>query len=315
MSRDALKQSLQKYLEPQVREAVRQGLEPLTKQATSWMTPILSASSTTMENFKPEDKGLGAARLIRCFAAGKGDCYRAARFAAKEYGKDSLTTKALMAGDATAGGFLVPDQMATEVIELLRPVSVVRQMGPRFIQAAKGSFDFPRLDQGASASYIGEGGDIVVSQPQFGQVRLTAKKLAALVPVSNDLLKFGVNADAVVRDDLVETLATAEDVNLLRGDGLLSKPLGLRNRVASANVSASNGTTATNIEDDFKDLLNALEGNDVPMRRPVWLMSPRSKNHLLSLRDANGNLIFPELLSSPTTSRTILVAALKASCG
>ena len=41
--------------------------------------------------------------------------------------------------------------------------------------------------------------------------------------------------------------------------------------------------------------MNGLTGADVPMLRPRFLMAPRSRNHLFVLRDANGNLIFPEV--------------------
>ena len=72
-------------------------------------------------------------------------------------------------------------------------------------------------------------------------------------------------------------------------------PKGLRNWALAANVTATNGTTATQIESDFKDLLQNLEGANVPMLRPAWIMNPRSKNHLFTLRDASGDLIFPEI--------------------
>ncbi len=135
-----------------------------------------------------------------------------------------------------------------------------------------------------------------MSEPEFGNITLTARKLAGLVTVSNELLTFtGGGADQIIADDLIKVLATTEDINFLRGDGLEDSPVGLRNRAATANVTISNGTSSTNIEDDFKDLINALESADVPMDRLFWIMHPRSKNHLRNLRDANGNLIFPEV--------------------
>ncbi len=78
-------------------------------------------------------------------------------------------------------------------------------------------------------------------------------------------------------------------------------PKGLRNWALAANVTATNGTTSVQIEADFKDLLQNLEGRDVPMLRPAWIMNPRIKNHLFTLRDASGDLIFPEIRQpSPT---------------
>ena len=104
-----------------------------------------------------------------------------------------------------------------------------------------------------------------------------------------------------MRDDVVRVMAVVEDLNFMRGDGFAGTPKGLRNWDIAANVTATNGTTATQIETDFKDLLQALEGSNVPMLRPAWVMNSRSKNHLFTLRDANGALIFPEIrLPQPT---------------
>ncbi len=264
------------------------------------MSPVLEVSRTQMnENCKP---GIRAARVLRSLAAGGGNIEHARAFASQEYGADRATTKALAAGDAVGGGFLLAQDMADEVIDLLRPMSVVRAIEPQIVRPNRGSIEFPKLTSGASAGYVGENADIPVSEQEFGQVIFVAKKLAALVPISNDLLKFGSpSADAIIRDDMVQAIATAEDQNLLRGDGLEDKPKGLRFQAASANVTASNGTTSDDIEADFKDLINGLEVSDVKLVRPAWLMNPRSKNHLLNLRDANGNLIYPEIRSTRPT--------------
>ncbi len=72
-------------------------------------------------------------------------------------------------------------------------------------------------------------------------------------------------------------------------------PKGLRNWALAANATATNGTTSVQIESDFKDLLQNLEGANVPMLRPAWIMNPRSKHHLFTLRDASGDLVFPEV--------------------
>ena len=69
----------------------------------------------------------------------------------------------------------------------------------------------------------------------------------------------------------------------------------MRHWAAAANITISNGTTSTDIEDDFKDMLNGLESSDVRMIRPAWFMHPTRKNHLINLRDSNGNLIYPEM--------------------
>jgi HK97 family phage major capsid protein len=280
--------------------------EDLNKQATQWMANI-----QTSRNDKDSDKldtkaaAIGAARCVRALAFGKGDPVRAKHFCEKTW-DDSLGTrvqKSLQAGDFTAGGAMIPPEFAAGIIELLRSMTIVRRANPRTLPMDGGNITLRKQTGTSTATYVGESQDITTSQPTIGQIVMTAKKLAAMVPISNDLLKFtsSPSADEWVRDDLVANLSVREDLAFLRDNGTASTPKGLRFWASPGNVSASNGTSATNIEDDFKDLINNLELADVRMERPVWFMSPRSKNHLRNLRDANGNLIFPEIRASMPT--------------
>jgi hypothetical protein len=60
-----------------------------------------------------------------------------------------------------------------------------------------------------------------------GDVKLTEKKLTALVPVSNDLLKnSNIQVDRLIRDDMVRAAANAEDIAYLKGDGLAGQAEG-----------------------------------------------------------------------------------------
>ena len=288
-----------------IREEVRDTIAPMLAQRAdgpSYMKAIQAPKAVQYDaNGKDVEKGIKVAQVFRSLAAGKCDRDNSIQFATTAYGVHSGAVKALSAGDFTAGGATIGEELASEIIDLLRPRSIIRRMGPMMVQPEKGTLTFPKITSGASAGYVEENEDIPSSEQVFGQIMLVAKKLAALVPISNDLLRFSVDADTIIRDDLINVLATAEDQNMLRGNGLLGTPKGLRNQAAAANVTATNGETATNIEDDFKDLINGLTSNDVPMIRPHILMAPRSRNHLFTLRDANGNLIFPEIRAENPT--------------
>lgn len=250
----------------------------------------------------PEQKGIAAARYIRAFAAGKGHLDQAKYFVQKVYDDDlgDEIVKAMTAGELGAGGGLIPPEYASEIIELLRSRTVVRRAGARMLPMTSGSITLRKQTSASSASYVGESEDIGVTQPGEGLLTLTSKKLAAIVPLSNDLIKFSSSptADSFVRDDLIQVIAIREDRAFMRDDGLDHTPRGLRSWAVAANILSSNGTTATNIEDDFKDLINALENADVNFVNPVWIMHPTRKNHLRNLRDANGNLIYPEIRGS-----------------
>lgn len=304
LTREALLAMINDSLKDVVGEQVKSALQPYEKQHTDWMQQIEAAKKQRPAPTTDErKKGIGAARFVRAMAFGKGDPGRAAFFADKAWDDDlgDQVKKSLQAGDFTAGGFMIPPEFVPEIIELLRSRTVVRAAGARTLPMNNGSLTLRRQTGPATASYVGESRNIDATEPTGGQIVMTAKKLAAVVPISNDLLAFtsGPSADEFVRDDLVMVMSIREDQAFLRDDGLQDKPKGLR--YWAANVTGSNGTSSTNIEDDFKDLINDLEGNDVRLLRPVWIMHPRSKNHLVNLRDGNGNLIFPELRTATPT--------------
>lgn len=308
---EARKAQLKEMLGPIVGDLVKTALnEAVSNDGDSDWAKAFRASVQPKKSFNPAivteaKRGIGAARFVRSLAFGGGSPEKAIFFAKKVWDDDlgEQVVKSLEAGTFTAGGFMVPPEFLPEIIELLRSRTVVRRAGPRILPMDSGTLTLRRQTQASTATYIGESEDIVKTQPAGGQIVMTAKKLAAIVPISNDLLTFTSSpaADEFVRDDLVQVLAIREDQAFIRDDGLENKPKGLRFWVNATNISITNGETATNIEDDFKDMINDLEGNDVPLIRPVWFMNPRSKNHLVNLRDANGNLIFPEIRgASPT---------------
>lgn len=310
MNKEQLSQLIREIMSGTVKEQLDEAIQPLLAQKTDWMAQIQQIQDGWRGKVTPErpKKGIGAARYLRAMAAAKGDAERAADYAKKAWNDDlgDEVRKALLAGDFTAGGALVPPDFSNEIIELLRARTVVRRAGPRTLPLNNGTMTIPRQTGASTASYVGESKDITKTQPTTGQLVLTAKKLAALVPISNDLLRYdaGNTADEFVRDDLVMQMAIREDQAFLRDDGTQSTPKGLYYWAVAANQLTVTGSWATtaNIEKDLRRILNQLEGSNVPMVRPVWMMNPRVVNYLKIARDSSsGELLFPETRNTPPT--------------
>ena len=236
-------------------------------------------------------------RLVRCLTAKRGIIELAARYAEDSL-NDPEIAHALAAGTADSGGYIVPENYAAEVIELLRPASVVRSLGPLAWPLQNGNARVPKLTGGATSSYIGENRAIPVSQQTFGQILLTARKLATLVPISNDLIRFSSpNADGIVRDDMVRSMAQREDLAFLRDPGSAATPKGLRYFVDPKNIVVSSGSTLDQVTNDLGLMVLALEEANVMISRGAWIMTPRSRQYLMDLRDGNGNYAFrPEMI-------------------
>ena len=277
-----------------VKDAIKK--DPSLVSGVGDVADVLSKSPQVTN--KPQDQGKKAAGCVAALMQGGGDLTKAEAFANREFGKNSEITKALSASDFTAGGALLPEPVSMELIELLRPRSVVRRMDPQtFDLSDGGQLAVPRVSKDASANWISENEDIPKSEPEFGQVVLDLKKHAAMVPISNDHVR-AARQDVLdlVRRMLLRTMGDDEDKTLLMSDGTGNEPVGLRHLAASANVTGSAGTSADNIQQDFKDLMAALTTNNVPIENPRFIMSRRSWLSLLNLRDTtSGELVFPEV--------------------
>lgn len=293
--------SLLETMKSQITETVKAEVAPLKEQTTDWMAKI-KATSNEKAVIGKGTKGIGAARFVRALAASRGDPDRAAAWAKKAWNDDlgTVVHKALTAGNFTGAGALIPPAMAAEVIELLRAQVVVRAAGARVVPMPRGTITLRKHTGTSSATYVGESQNISTTAPTVGQITLTAKKLAGIVPISNDLLTYDadVTADMFVRDDLVISIAEKEDATFLYGTGVQDTPKGIRYWANANNVIPTNGTASSDIEEDFRDALNSLEAANSPMRNPVWIMHPSTKNRLLTLRASNGALIFPEILGA-----------------
>ncbi len=217
-------------------------------------------------------------------------------------GNRDWQARALVASFGASGGFLVPEEYYPEVIELLRNRAVVRKLGALQIPMEGGNLSMPRLTGGATAGYVGEATASNASQETFGQVRFTEKKLMALVPVSNDLLKFASpQADEVVLNDMIAQIAVAEDAAFIRGGGTVYSPKGMRYWApTTTNVLTSAGTGLSNFVTDLEAMESALETQNVRMINPAIILNPRSKNSIKLLQATTGQFVFRDEMKDGT---------------
>ena len=271
------------------------------------------------------NKGLIIGACAKMIGEGGGNIYNA-RIAAKEkYGESHPVTKALVSGVGASGGFLVPPAYVAEIIELLRPQAVVRDAGPRFLPMPRGTMRLPSQTSAATASYSAEDKKITQSQPGTGSIVASFKKLTALVPVSNDLMRYAdPAADAFVRDDLVKVIALREDLAFLLGDGTQDAPRGFTSfansfAVAAGGVSAvwsatanstwgtlgnfitANATyTLATVASELGGAVNKLDTANVPDRKRVWFFHPRTFNYLNNVQNSLGVYVYRDELSRGT---------------
>ncbi len=292
--------------------------EPVAGQA-----PSVPAAPETDKYAKERSLVLGGA--IKMLGLGGGSIYQARAAAIEVYGEGHPVTRALITSAGTSGGFLVPPDVMPGVIELLRARAVVRSAGPRIIPMPRGTMTLPGQNSAASASYGAEGAKIATSQPGFNSIVASYKKMVAMVPVSNDMMRYADPAvDAIVRDDLVKVIALREDLAFLQGDGTLDTPKGMlafANDWAKAaggvvgtfllgasSTAASGGNfitstasyTLATVASELGGAVNRLDTANVADSKRVWFMHPRSWNYLNNVQNSLGVYVYRDELSKGT---------------
>lgn len=219
------------------READRQ--ERLEKLETSLnkpndqqVAPVISEprQSSTIIHATPEDHFRYG--KLRAFKGGKDANARAYRTGkwllatlfnnanARQWCRDhGMEMRVQTEGINTAGGFVVPSDMESAIIDLRESYGMFRQWA-RVLPMSTDNTTIPRRSGGLTAYFVSETDSITESDKTWNQVELTAKKLAALTRMSTDL-----SEDAIINmaDDLASEMAYAfaakEDACGIDGDG------------------------------------------------------------------------------------------------
>jgi len=239
--------------------------------------------------------GTNFVRMCRVIGATHGNREEAIRLA-NSFGYNDI---ALAMGTAPVGdgGFAIPTNYVPDLIELLRPRAVLRSLGVRTPPLVNGNMTLPRLTGGSTANYTGENVNIPPSQLSGDQLQFQAKKLTVLVPLSNELLRWSdPSAESMIREDIVQAVATKEDIQFIRGTGSQTAPTSIDEVMAAGNKIVANPTVnLQNVDLDLNKCILALLNADVMLSNPAWIFAPRTWAFLESLRDGNGNRAYPEL--------------------
>ncbi|MEY4762845.1 MAG: hypothetical protein RLZZ200_2701 [Pseudomonadota bacterium] len=281
--------------------------DAIAKRVDQLKQPIGDPLAAVAAPVKPieREKGLAFARVLKALALSKfeGNGIDAAPSYLKQWGDGDLAEqlvdtrkKAMAAGVATAGGYLVPQQYSQEIIDVLRARTVMRRLGTPVIQMNTGTFNIPKITQGSTGYYVGENTNATKSELKTGNIQLTFKKLVGLVPVSNDLLRYSQpSGDVIIRNDVVRALQVREDQAFLRDDGTAGTPKGVRYAIdltTNLIMVTSGGVSLANATTDLGRLILLLENGNIPMTRPAWVMAPRSRHYLMTVQNSSGFFVF-----------------------
>ena len=296
---------LKDNLSPMIAEKVAEAVESARKDAGTPAAVKAAADLRQAEQDRDRNvKGLGAAgRYARALAVGNMQVQKAADFVRANW-KDEAFSKALAESVFIDGGVLVPTNVSNEIIELLRPASVVRALGAREVPMPNGNLTMPYVSTGVTPFSVAENMNVMPSGMTFGELSMRARKIRAIVPISNDLLRdASPAADAFVQQDMVLALRQLEDQYFIRGTGTANQPRGLRNLVAPANVITASNAAATvggsTVDEKIRDMMLAIQTvetalNGAPIVRGGWIFNTRVKYNLMTAKDVGGAWLFQD---------------------
>ncbi|MFE2311666.1 phage major capsid protein [Streptomyces sp. NPDC059441] len=199
------------------------------------------------------------------------------------------------------GGFLVPETLRSQLLQLALEQAVVRPLAT-VVPMESARVPFPMIDTttnagsvfGGMVAYWGEeGAALQDSNPKFGRVELDAKKLTGLSAVPNELLQDSITSFSALIETLwPKALAFEEDNKFQTGSGT-GEPLGFRGAGNSAAVTVSR---ATGSKIQYVDVIG-MYARMLPssLSSAVWMCSPDALPQLLQLSltvGTGGNSVF-----------------------
>jgi HK97 family phage major capsid protein len=198
----------------------------------------------------------------------------------------------LVEGTDSAGGFLVPEEFRAQIFAEGLETAVVRPNGPFVVPMGSDVISFPSVNDTTHTSTVfggvvgywqGEGGTYQESEPVFGNIKLTAKKLMGFTKVSDELMQDSAIAlDPFLRRSFAEAWAYFEDLAWLRGTGS-GQPLGILNAPALVSVTRQDTDNVL-----FRDIVNIWSRVSPAYRsRAVWIANQEVLPELLFMNAAN----------------------------
>lgn len=198
--------------------------------------------------------------------------------------------KSLRVSDDTAGGYLAPAEMSTEILKGLVEVSPMRQAA-RVGSTASGSVILPKRTGRPTARWVGENEETQETGSTYGQVEIPIHESACYVDVSLRLLEdAAINVEAEVSSDLAEEFGRQEGEVFLSGNGD-KKPLGILNAPGIAYTPTGNASTLGSAPADL--LITHLYSLPVFYRnRAVWMMNGSTLAAIRKLKDGDDTFLW-----------------------
>ena len=235
-----------------------------------------------MPGLEDEAKSFSLTRAINAIVTGD---WSSAGFEREVF--DQTKKRTASTNDDSNLGYFVPNEVLPGFIELLTAESVVNQMGATVLSNLSGvPVEIPKQTGGATAYWVEENASITDSDLSAGQLALTPKAVAAMVKMSNRLLRLSnPSVEAMVRSDIARVIALAIDLAALRGTGVAGQPIGIAN-TASINTVAIGTDGGAPTFDHLYDMQYELQYDNAYRGNLGYIFHPATRRRLVKTKVA-----------------------------
>jgi HK97 family phage major capsid protein len=176
--------------------------------------------------------------------------------------------RAYSKGLSVGGGFLLSDGMSADWVDMTRAKSVVSAAGARTVLIPAGVNDLllARVTSRPTAYWTAEGGNITVSNGEFGNIKLSAKTLAVYCTISLELMRDAPNAQTIIEDTITTALAEGLDAACLNGAGTEPSIAGLLHDDFVTDYAVGGPFT----HDKAMIAIRGLYGNNIEPQAVIW---------------------------------------------
>lgn len=210
------------------------------------------------------------------------------------------------------GEVLVPAELSSELIEKARNLSVIANVGVRFVPMNSKSLTMARQTGDVESHFLAAGAHIPESEAQFDAVTFEAKNMWTRTEIDIPLFEDAQNVEEILVNSLAQSIAQKMDVACLYGAGGELEPLGFVNQegiqtmsgftfdsyhpmtAAIRNIRNANyEPTAIAYNADLQASLEMLEDGDMnPRRQPMSFL--QLENRVISNQVLNGQALMAQ---------------------
>jgi len=235
------------------------------------------ASASSLPGVEP--KKFSFAKAIHAIKSGD---FSQAGYEAEVFGE--MRKKALSFGTAASGGYLVPDEVRSDLfVGATRANNVLFQTNVLRVTSSGGApIRIPKISAGHAGGWIAENGSNSAADQTYAEITLTPKRAFAATLMSNTLIRRdAASAEAVVRADLEAAVSETLLNGYLMGTGSSNQPTGLNSLSGTSAVTGS-ASSALAVMQSIIRALQKIEENQGDIAQCVFVMHPKVWYYLLS---------------------------------